>query len=67
MTTRKSKCPICEKVDSVVRILYGMPAVKAWEDEQAGKLHIGGCCIDNDSPKWYCKRCDKEFGKIDLQ
>jgi hypothetical protein len=66
MTTRKSKCPICGKVDSVVRILYGMPTVKAYEDAQAGKLHIGGCCIGPDSPKWYCKRCDKEFGKINL-
>ena len=44
-----------------------MPIAKAFEDEQAGKLHIGGCVIMPDMPKWYCKRCDKEFGKIDWE
>jgi len=66
MTARKSKCPVCGKVDSVVRIFYGMPPVKVFEEEHAGKLHIGGCYIDPDSPMWYCKRCDKAFGKIDI-
>jgi hypothetical protein len=66
MTTQSKKCPICGKSNSVVRILYGMPIAKAFEEEQAGKLHIGGCVVEEDAPKWYCKRCDKEFGKINL-
>jgi hypothetical protein len=66
MTAQFKKCPHCGKSDSVIRILYGMPTHEAWEDEQAGKLHIGGCCIEPDTPKWYCKRCEKEFEKINL-
>jgi hypothetical protein len=66
MTAQSKKCPVCGKNDNVVCILYGMPIAKVFEDEQAGKLHIGGCVIMPDMPKWYCKRCDKEFGKINL-
>ena len=66
MTNKSNKCPVCGKSDEVVRILYGLPTNEAFEDEQAGKLHIGGCCISPNSPKWFRKRCDKEFGKIDL-
>ena len=64
MTAQSKKCPLCGKSDHVVRILYGLPTSEAWEEAKTGKLHIGGCCIDSDSPKWHCKSCNKEFGKI---
>ena len=58
------KCPTCGKTDEVVRIMYGLPTAEGWEEAKAGKYHLGGCCVSDDSPKWYCKRCDKEFGRL---
>ena len=31
-----------------------------------GEFATGGCCIDEDSPKWQCRDCNKEFGKVGL-
>jgi len=48
-------------------IVYGLiddpEAIKQIED---GEFSTGGCCIEEDSPKWRCRECDKEFGKIGL-
>ena len=30
---------------------------------EAGKLVLGGCCITDESAKWYCLDCEHEFGK----
>lgn len=56
------KCPVCHKNDQVVRIIYGYPSEKTMEDAEKGLIYIGGCIISNNSPKWYCKRDEKEFG-----
>jgi hypothetical protein len=56
----KRICPECNSQE-VVPILYGMPTAQAAEEEEKGKLFIGGCCIYEDSPKWHCKACGNEW------
>jgi len=61
---KEKVCPSCSKKNKVIRILYGYPNDdNVFEKEKEGKLRIGGCVVSNDSPKYYCKRCDLEFGK----
>lgn len=53
---KPKKCPSCGK-SQVIPILYGMPAGPVDES----KVWIGGCCVSDDSPKWHCKACGKDF------
>jgi hypothetical protein len=59
--TIKKKYPKCKKNDRVVPIIYGEPSPEAMEIERKGLRVNGGCRVDSDSPKWYCKRDRKEF------
>mgnify|MGYP003723708393 CR=1 FL=1 len=60
---RGKKCPECGS-DSIMPIVYGLiddpEAIKQIED---GEFSTGGCCIEEDSPKWRCRECEKEFGR----
>ena len=29
-----------------------------------GEIETGGCCVDDNSPKWKCRDCEERFGKI---
>ena len=66
-TSKKSsgrKCPECGS-DSIMRIHYGfIDDPDAMERIKNGEFATGGCCIDEDSPKWQCRDCNKEFGKV---
>ena len=57
----KKQCPEC-KSEKVIPIHYGYivdpDAVERIENEE---IHAGGCLISDDSPKWKCKDCKKEF------
>lgn len=63
-TRAQIKCPRCGSTNTA-RILYGLPAF----DEElvakidAGKIHIGGCCITGFDAKYYCNDCKKKFGE----
>ena len=37
----------------------------AWQQIKNNEFEPGGCCVDNDSPKWKCRDCSEGFGKID--
>ena len=56
------KCPFCGKRHTIP-IQYGMPTNEVFQDEQAGKIKLGGCIISKDNPNRYCKDCHKSFGK----
>ena len=58
------KCPRCGSTQ-IARILYGMPAFDEDLVAQinAGKIHIGGCCITGFDAKYYCNDCKKKFGE----
>ena len=55
------KCPVCHKSDQVIRIVYGYPGQKMLEDAEKGIIKLGGCIIDPNNPKWYCKRDKVKF------
>lgn len=56
---KPKKCPICEKTDQVIPIMYGLPTEKGFENARSGRVAIGGCLVGGNDPKWFCKR-DKE-------
>jgi len=39
------KCPKCGSKNSV-KIVYGMPSFKLFQEAEAGKVKLGGCCIE---------------------
>ncbi|MBT6600379.1 MAG: hypothetical protein HOB32_01770 [Nitrospina sp.] len=67
MTKRKNRrCPECGSND-VLLIHYGfIDAPDAIQQIKNGKFATGGCCIDEDSPKWECRECKNQFGKVNL-
>ncbi|ABK78397.1 hypothetical protein CENSYa_1787 [Cenarchaeum symbiosum A] len=61
----RRKCPKCGS-KKVVEIMYGLPPMgDQWKkDLDEGKFVLGGCCVTNHDPKWYCKDCSLEFYKL---
>jgi len=62
----KKQCPEC-KSKNVILITYGYldgspEVMQKLENEE---IYSGGCLIGDDSPKWKCRDCDKEFGKLE--
>ena len=59
----KRRCPKCNS-ENVIYIHYGfIDEPSAIERIKKDEFATGGCCIDEDSPKWQCRDCNKEFGK----
>lgn len=59
-------CPKCG-CGSVARIAWSMPAYseELMEDLDAGRVHIGGCCVTGEDPEWHCNDCEHEWGYWD--
>lgn len=53
-------CPVCDKNDQVIKIIYGYPGPDLLQNANEGKVKLGGC-IMNDNFRWYCKRDKHEF------
>ena len=64
---KKRKCPACGS-ESIAEIMYGMPMFtpELEEELRAGRLSLGGCCISDDSPRWECNECGKQWGSMDI-
>jgi len=62
------KPPACSKCKSeeTIDIVYGYPTTKTMKKAERGEIYLGGCCITNNDPPWYCKKCQRSFGKIKL-
>lgn len=56
-------CPMCGKWDMVLAIQYGYPGPELMEAAEKGKIMLGGCCVSDDDPSFYCKRCEISFYK----
>ncbi len=55
-----------EGVEQIRRVERGVDrAVAAAEEAKQGKFALGGCCISDDSPRWHCRDCEHEWGRID--
>jgi hypothetical protein len=62
----KKQCPEC-KSENVIPIHYGyIDNPDAVERIKKEEFATGGCYIDEDSPKWQCRYCSNEFGKVGL-
>ena len=58
----KISCPNCAS-SNTCRIMYGMPAYTPELEQklEAGKVHLGGCIIELDSPNRHCNDCELDF------
>ena len=54
------QCPYCGSKNSI-RIVYGYPSHKLFIDAEAGRVKLGGCCIFESSPEYFCKDCEHEW------
>ena len=57
---RTSKCPSC-KSEQVIPIVYGLPGVELAGQAEEGLIALGGCCVDDNNPRWMCKACEHEW------
>ena len=55
-------CPYCGS-EWIADIVYGEVAFTEELNEalEKGEIHLGGCCIFRDSPKYHCNDCKKDF------
>lgn len=58
----KNICPSCNSANTC-RIIYGMPDYtdKLERDLEAGRVHLGGCTINDDDPNRHCNDCEIDF------
>ena len=48
--------------------MYGLPDPASDElrrDLDAGAIVLGGCCVSDDDPHWYCNACGHEWRRAD--
>lgn len=56
------KCPCCGSKNSI-RIVYGYPSHELFLEAQSGKVKLGGCCIVEGKPEYFCKDCKFEWNR----
>jgi hypothetical protein len=51
------KKPTCigGHTDHIIPIVYGLPTEKTMTKAEKGLVHLGGCIVSEDDPKYYCK------------
>lgn len=54
-------CPECDAGKNVIPIVYGKPGRELIEREERGEIKLGGCCVTNESARYYCRECDVDF------
>ncbi|MPM32883.1 hypothetical protein SDC9_79449 [bioreactor metagenome] len=62
MAIKHNKCPRCGSLNAI-QILYGMPTRDAFLMAEEGKIKLGGCCITETDPEYYCKDCENEWSR----
>jgi hypothetical protein len=62
--TNRPVCPRCgAEPPDVLPIRYGLPGEEMFERSLAGEFELGGCVIDDKSPRWSCRRCEERWGR----
>lgn len=57
---RRRICPSCQS-GAVISIIYGLPGPEAIKEAEEGLIALGGCCVDDNNPRWKCKACENEW------
>ena len=57
-------CPNCRAADHTLPVVYGLPTPDLWEEARAGRCRLGGCVVSDDSPRWHCRQCGAEWGRV---
>lgn len=58
----KKKINVCPKCKGkLLDIVYGMPGPEMFEKANKHEVYLGGCCITEHDPKYFCPKCHKEF------
>ena len=57
-------CPSCNSKNAA-EYLYGMPFFdeKLQKQIDEGKVILAGCIINDNSPKYHCNDCGKDWGR----
>jgi hypothetical protein len=55
-TETNPTCPNCG-ASAGIPILYGYPSPGMIEDDDAGKIELGGCICTFEDPEWSCRAC----------
>ena len=63
MSQKNKKCPICNRSDQTIPIVYGDIVFNKKQKRQLDReeIRLGGCVVNSCRPYWYCKRDQKEF------
>ena len=64
MAINYNRCPKCGSLNTI-KILYGMPTHEAFLLSEEGKIKLGGCCITDLDPEYFCKDCENEWDRQD--
>ncbi|RAY16705.1 hypothetical protein DPM19_00520 [Actinomadura craniellae] len=55
-------CPRCGT--EPLPVLYGLPGPEMFEAAERGEISLGGCEVYDDAPRWRCRGCGGEFGRL---
>lgn len=65
MTINFKQCPKCSSKNAIP-IEYGLPGSDMFNKAKEGKVKLGGCCVDEGSPEFYCQDCKYEWDKVEV-
>ena len=54
-------CPSCG-ASTRLPIVYGLPGPDLMKEAEEGRVELGGCAIEEDSPRWSCEECGHRWG-----
>lgn len=64
MAITYKKCPNCGSKNSL-NIVYGYASHELFLEEELGNVRLGGCCIVEGCPEYYCKDCEHEWTRAE--
>lgn len=62
MAINYKQCPNCGSKNSL-KIIYGLPSYELYQEAEAGKVKLGGCCMIVGGPEYFCKDCEHEWNR----
>ena len=54
-------CPSCG-ASTFLPIEYGLPGPDLIKEAEEGRVELGGCVIEEGSPRWSCEVCGHRWG-----